>query len=569
LKKGKIILIAFILLLILCAADYFSVTKYPDCSPLKFIEGLSMAGLFYLLTLFSKFNPFENSHKTGTETSSENPPSLKSDPKFSLALILFFALFSSYKFIYFYTSNITGIPFSFILGFVLVTVAAFLLIFAFFKAIFKDDIRPCLLAFILIIAFSVDIPYFKMWTAYSGAVLFLCILILSFLSPKNLISFLKPFGAALLVLCLLNGGYKILDAHFKNNDKAPFFEVTEKAIKAPNRDIYIILLDAYAGKRSLQSIGFDNSKFYEALRQRGFFVYENMESNYLITHLSLPSFLNASYLDDVPYKDCKKAIANAKMFKIAKKAGFKTVYLNSYPLDLEVKKSNYIDNLYSSRFSLVASIFDIFIGNTIFSPLVGLYDLKNDNDKFLSALETADKIIEGSAKDKENYFAFLHFLMPHAPYMYNEKGELYEGFDRWDITTGDYYVLNKEAYTGFLQYANKKTLAMVDKMFELSEKNSSNKPIIIILGDHGMRPVGVFQNTHKYEDLINKNLKYYYNTSVAYYNPDLDPESHKDVKSHVNFAINFLNDNFGTSIKNLEDKQFNGLDGEIEVHYSF
>ena len=75
----------------------------------------------------------------------------------------------------------------------------------------------------------------------------------------------------------------------------PIFEMKETL---PTPNVYLILLDAYSGNILLEEdFGYDNSKFFEQLRDRGFFVKERSFSNYPNTELSMPSIMNMNYLD--------------------------------------------------------------------------------------------------------------------------------------------------------------------------------------------------------------------------------------------------------------------------------
>ena len=65
-------------------------------------------------------------------------------------------------------------------------------------------------------------------------------------------------------------------------------------------DIYYIIVDAYARNDILlDQFGFDNSEFYEFLKNRGFYVAYQSLSNYLWTHLSLASSLNMDYIPNI------------------------------------------------------------------------------------------------------------------------------------------------------------------------------------------------------------------------------------------------------------------------------
>ena len=68
-------------------------------------------------------------------------------------------------------------------------------------------------------------------------------------------------------------------------------------------DVYFFLLDSY-GRADLfkQAYGFDNSEFLNGLEQRGFYVAECSQSNYVRTEISLGSSLNMQYLQELSDK---------------------------------------------------------------------------------------------------------------------------------------------------------------------------------------------------------------------------------------------------------------------------
>lgn len=62
-------------------------------------------------------------------------------------------------------------------------------------------------------------------------------------------------------------------------------------------DIILIVLDGYGRSDVIADIyGYDNEPFLDTLRSHGFDVAEDSTANYSITHLSLPSLLNMSYM---------------------------------------------------------------------------------------------------------------------------------------------------------------------------------------------------------------------------------------------------------------------------------
>jgi len=65
-------------------------------------------------------------------------------------------------------------------------------------------------------------------------------------------------------------------------------------------DVYFFLLDSYGRSDLLQSAyGYDNSDFENALKERGFYIANESQSNYVRTEISLGSSLNMQYLQEL------------------------------------------------------------------------------------------------------------------------------------------------------------------------------------------------------------------------------------------------------------------------------
>ncbi len=110
-------------------------------------------------------------------------------------------------------------------------------------------------------------------------------------------STLNIVALALLVMSVgqasLEGGPR--SVHALGLENAP---VESDLVRPENPpDVYFFLLDSYGRSDLLKSAyGFDNSEFINELEQRGFFVAECSQSNYVRTEISLGSSLNMQYL---------------------------------------------------------------------------------------------------------------------------------------------------------------------------------------------------------------------------------------------------------------------------------
>ncbi len=459
--------------------------------------------------------------------------------------VFLFSIISAYKFIYLWAQNFTRISPLWALLFVFAVMALFYVFFFAFKVVLKDEAKSIIASLIAICVLSLN---FNTMPAFVSVFIGLCVfgfVVIKFLDSKKVLDFLRPFGITLLVLSFLNAAGMVIRENFSlpNFSKAAF-NSKKGGLKNPTRNIYIILLDAHAGNRTLKHLGTNNDDFLKKLEDKGFIVFKDMESNYTKTVAAIPSFLNACYVQSLPYNTPSRAINKARLFALAKKVGYKIYYLNSWPMDIHIKRG-VIDNFHTLGEDDFQTAAELFIGNTALYYSIN-FNSENKAKEMQEAFDYADNVF---SKSGSKHLFFAHFLMPHAPYVFNKDGEINSDIN--DPMVNDVFILNREFYLEYLKFADNKTLEFLDKIFA----KGGEKPIVIIMGDHGPRLVDYYPNEEKYLEEAKKDYKYYFNTFLAYYNPDTRPEDYANVKSHINFAINFQNEVFGAGLENVEDKQ--------------
>lgn len=483
---------------------------------------------------------------------SKNRKENKEDDDISFPVLCLLGLASIYKIFYLYTNNIMDIPFLLAASVIIACLCLYFIIFGLMKLITKNNSDSAIIAiFLMLVLYHIKIfisnyPSFNIYKII-GIVLMFMICVVS-INSKKFIPFLKPFTAALIILCIVNGAGKILsktDFAFFNRTHAPQeFKLT----KNPERDIYIILLDMYAGSDTLKYLGYDNSAFINTLKQNHFMVFDNINSNYNKTLASISSVLNFDYIDPLSFNTPSDAISEAAIFKMAEQLGYNTYYLNSWPLELYIN-NKIIEHVYNSDFYVGQTTLSLFFTNTLFEPII---DIFNDTNPIENALEYMNLVLN-EKRNKKLFFA--HFLMPHWPYLYDENGQKLT--ERDEIYVSDFkFKINTKSYLEFLKYANVKTLELVNRLLNTTE---DKKPVIIIFGDHGIRTTFYTADEKSHMQELKRDrwfLKGHFNTFLAYYNPDMDTQYYQDTHSLVNFFRKFSNEVFGTDFKPLPDKKF-------------
>ncbi len=271
-------------------------------------------------------------------------------------------------------------------------------------------------------------------------------------------------------------------------------EAAESLKQTP--DIYYFVLDRYAGEKTLTQYGFDNSRFYNFLEAKGFYIAGDSTSNYPKTFLSLGSTLSMDYLNYLTEKTKGRGssdesyvtplVQNNKVIKFLKQKGYSYIHVGS-GWDPTRSNKNADRNFIMSggRYLFKDEFMSGFLQTTLASPLlkkifpdpaaVSQNPKNNDHrSRALYEFEVFDEI----SRIPGPKFVFAHILLPHDPYVLgrdcepmNERTEAKRGWI--------------ENYLNQLQCTNIK----VKEAVELILKNSPVIPIIIIQADEGPMPM--------------------------------------------------------------------------------
>jgi len=304
--------------------------------------------------------------------------------------------------------------------------------------------------FLLIILYRSQRPHYNF-----NYILNVFVMVLFFLNlPVALISFKgqrAADGHPNLFLAVNSGGYKnIITA----NNSFP--------------DVYYIILDGYAGKKTLQDFYSDaDPVLYDYLNTKGFYVADNSRSNYPFTVSSLSSSLNMGYLDSAELsKIPSELIRNNTVSHVFKKAGYKVLNIESGFAVTE--------NL---------SVVDKTIGtnalNEFENRLLQLTILRLDDVLGFShyvRLKSELGQLKNFLKEQGPKFCFIHIVSPHPPYIVDSSGKRTVRSSISDMAWEP-----KKDYWQQLQYVSKSMMGFIDQLL----LNTKKPPVIIIQSDHG------------------------------------------------------------------------------------
>ena len=258
-------------------------------------------------------------------------------------------------------------------------------------------------------------------------------------------------------------------------------------------DVYYFILDSYGREDLLdQAYGYDNSEFVNSLRERGFYVAQCSQSNYVRTEISVPSTLNMSYLQGLdpafaPESTRRRVLWDSYKHSAARynfeSMGYKTI---AFATGFAWNEFDDSDIFYTPPpFSAGMTEFEtLFMQTTLalHAQDLGWVDAdaimgQNFRDRTLLVFDKMDDV----ARMPEPTFAYVHLISPHPPFVFGPNGEHTYPPDFWNENREYPSDLYAKGYQNQLTFLNKKVLEAVDTL--ISE--SDTPPIIILQGDHG------------------------------------------------------------------------------------
>lgn len=440
--------------------------------------------------------------------------------------------------------------------------ASLIIVTTFFYLLFKR-IQPAALMASLIITFNFFFGYFHDFlithfekTFISKYIfvlfIFLIALVVFFFilkRAKDLSGITRYFNLLFTLLILIDAILLAGKTFFTSKEKTS--NVYTVCNSCPKPDVYLILLDGYAGQEQLKDeFNYDNITFYNDLTTRHFKTIAKSHSNYNYTPYSTASTLNMEYLDSSnagsnagrrENKYVLDKIDQNNLVSFFSQNGYEffnhsifKVWGQAPPVSSSFINSNaglITSNTFIARFkkNVLPNIADK-LG--LKSYMANLLNATNNNNKNSYKLtENAPEL-----KSSKPKIVYTHLIMPHHPYYYNEKGELRKFSSANEIVMND-----TAAYLSYLKYTNKEITHLVDAILS----KSPSPPIIVLLSDHGFRYSLSDERKHVFSNLISLHI------------PSGNYAGYNDSLSNVNLFRVLLNNEFGQQLPLLEDKVFN------------
>ena len=448
----------------------------------------------------------------------------------------------------------------------LIIIPISLIVFFILKLILKDSNKAALIVSIGLVLFFTYGHFYNIIKGFTildenigrhryiiipfilGIIIPIYFIIKSKINFQNITKIVNGISIVLVVLVLIN--ITIFGITEIESYSTIHYEPSDDPIELQNThntpDVYYIILDEYGGPETMKYLNYDNSQFYEFLKEKKFIISEKSTSNYPMTHFSIPSTMNMEYVNDLSnilgkdsktYLPLREMLYNSQVIKNFKSLGY----------DIVIFESGFVP---SKNFVLVDDIIcheegeiDSILFDTITrTSIIGYFVERHEEGKIRDRINCAFSEIKtiGNNKD-EPIFAFVHMLIPHPPNVFGPNGEAVIpgnpiSSEIWD---------EKIAYIDQVKFVNKEIVKVIEKILDENEKS-----IIIIQSDHGSGFDVDWKNPD--ESMVLQRLS----ILNAYYVPEISENQFYENITPVNSFRIIFNDYFNGSYKILEDRNY-------------
>lgn len=315
-------------------------------------------------------------------------------------------------------------------------------------------------------------------------------------NPLQLQRYLHWLLAALLLVEVVGSGVNwVRAAHEKPLFAGPSLLPKFARPRADKPDVYLLVLDEYAGLASLQQLGYDNRPFYDSLRALGLYVADSSAAHYNFTPFSVSSALQLRYLDSTTTmkgKDARtilrsvQAIGESDAFRMLESAGYRVRFLAPFDSrrngrrrlnefgDFSWRKLTGTTLVGRLRFDRGLSLF---LSDRLFPPHIAYNDAaqrRADMDYYLSGFAQS---IDSNAQ-RPPQAVYQHLLITHHPYLFDSLGRPRARM----ATTAE----EQRAYLDQVRVANATVLNELRALKQQGRRNT----VVFLFSDHGYREPG-------------------------------------------------------------------------------
>jgi hypothetical protein len=322
-------------------------------------------------------------------------------------------------------------------------------------------------------------------------------------NPARLTSYFYMVFSMLLILQVVRfvGSVNDLllgDSHQSTVSAIPPLSKPIHLSRGAQPDIYVIVLDGYGRADVLQKIyNYDNSQFLNALQQRGFYVATENHSNYIETPFAMAALWNFDYV--IPWNPAggypkyvtgpaqyiTDPIENNRVFNLLKEAGYTTVSFDGSADYTQIQTAD----IFLSDFVPISKFDSFLLAGSPLEPISNIFGLRlpipNYTTHRLRVEYKLNKMQEIPTLIPGPKITYMHILVPHPPFVFDENGNPIDPQRPYTIADADEFPGSREEYLkGYraqVGFINGRILETIDAIL----KNSKQPPVIVMMGDHG------------------------------------------------------------------------------------
>lgn len=319
--------------------------------------------------------------------------------------------------------------------------------------------------------------------------------------PDRWTSLLNRAGALMLVatvlLGVLNGRFSALAPDVSQGVELSAAPRATTSATDLSSDIYVILLDGYPRADVLEHVfQIDNEPFLDQLRERGFESSGRSHSDYLWTHLTLPSMLNMAYIENVPQAmdvaegraprqpTLRRSVADSEVMEEARRAGYTTIAVHSGFEEIALRQADvFLDGGQLNEFELKL-LLSTWASELLATAAPDLASAQH-RDRIRHALGSLAEVAGADRTGPK--FVFSHVPAPHAPIVFgSDASPVTTRFDEKfyadsPLERGQDPDEFAEQYRAQLPSLNDLIVRAVDDIIA----RSSRPPVILLMADHG------------------------------------------------------------------------------------
>jgi hypothetical protein len=320
-------------------------------------------------------------------------------------------------------------------------------------------------------------------------------------------------GIVLLAQTGVKSSSPVFDRQFADETSSVIAEIKKRPEMYP--DIFYIVPDRYGSAQTLLTeFEYDNSQFYDDLRNLGFSVVENGVANYPKTFQSLASVLNAEYLDEFTTNFDKNTIDHRPAFTAIEdnlaqnqlnKLGYDFINFGNrwgpakFNRNSKENYQGYADDNVRHYFN----IFEYTLLKKTFMPHAMRFFGFKSSSNHCSRTKNKFNRLQSIGNTEIPEFIYVHLLIPHGPLYIDAKGNCIASI-RYEPEL-DNWMEYKRGYIGYLQYFNASILNVLHS--QLNRRGDSGRPMIFVIqSDEGPFPREMRRGKYDFMELSNKEL---------------------------------------------------------------